>query len=632
VIDNHCSDSFLNKALTLVDIKKISESLIFIEKARAINPDNSCIYFNKALILNDLGEFKKSLECFNQAINLQYEGSEIYVQRGFLLVNLGRHDEAVLSFQKAILIKCDEASTYSHLSLALKELHLYPEALSHLEKSLYLKNDDVNIFIQRASIYIELKKFDEALDNCNQAIVLNEDIAEIYINQGIALRGLKKWDEALSAFNKAIVLNADNAIAYNNRGLVFHDLKIFDKALVCYYQAIQLKSDYDLAYSNLSISLFEMRQFEKALHAVEQSIALKNNFSDAYIVRGLLFHELNKIKEAIRSYDFALILSKDSAAVHFNKSLSLLLNGDFINGFNEYEWRWKYEKIELFPTYLGKKRKFSQPLWLGQVPLKGRTLLLYSEQGLGDTIQFCRYALIAVKLGARVILETYEPLCELFESLPGIADVVTVGSELPYFDLHCSLLSMPFALRTDIHNIPLASGYIKSNVNKVLKWKNFLGKKTKPRIGIVWSSFSNFKGDDKRSISLAQLLTAFPTDEVDYICLQMKIKDSDKATLALHPNIKFLGDRFTNFSDTAALIDCVDLVISTCTSMPHLSGSLGKETWILLSHVPDWRWMLDRVDSPWYSSVKLFRQERKDDWDSVFSKVKSDLKIKFNLN
>ena len=276
-------------------------------------------------------------------------------------------------------------------------------------------------------------------------------------------------------------------------------------------------------------------------------------------------------------------------------------------------------------------RNFSAPLWLGKEPLKGKTILLYAEQGLGDTLQFCRYVPLVAGMGATIILEVQPALVELLKCLEGVSRIISKGDTLPVVDLQCPLLSLPLAFNTALATIPAATSYLYNDKQKVTEWQELLGSKTRPRVGVVWSSVSGFNSDAGRSMPLATFLSALPKNGVDYICLQKEIKDSDRETLEASPHISFTGNRLNDFSDTAALIDSVDLVISTCTSVPHLSCALGKPTWLVLAHVPDWRWLLDRKDSPWYPTVKLYRQDKAGQWGTVLGRIKQDLTDYLNM-
>jgi hypothetical protein len=270
------------------------------------------------------------------------------------------------------------------------------------------------------------------------------------------------------------------------------------------------------------------------------------------------------------------------------------------------------------------KRSFPQPLWLGVESLDNKTILIYAEQGLGDTIQFCRYAPLVAQLGAKVILEVQRPLVKLLKSLEGITKIIARGDTLPAFDFQCPLLSLPLAFKTELNSIPLVSQHIISGSEKIIKWQTRLGKKAKLLVGLIWSGSTTHKNDHNRSLTLNQLISYLPSQH-QYICLQKELRDIDKVVLAKNSHIQFYGDELTDFTDTAVLCELIDVVISVDTSVAHLAGTLGKQTWILLPFSPDWRWLLDRDDSPWYPSVKLYRQERIGDWDSVLERVKEDL-------
>jgi hypothetical protein len=297
-----------------------------------------------------------------------------------------------------------------------------------------------------------------------------------------------------------------------------------------------------------------------------------------------------------------------------------LLTGNFKAGWLGYEWRWKVEDSTSFQI----NRHFSQPLWLGEESLTDKTILLYAEQGFGDTIQFCRYVSLVAQLGAKVILEVQRPLVKLLTGLQGVSQIIAWGDTLPAFDYQCPLLSLPLAFKTELHSIPSVPQHINSDREKVIKWQTQLDEKTKLRIGLVWSGSTLHKNDHNRSLVLSRLLQCLPSD-IEYVSLQREIRDVDQEVLAQHPEIKYFGDALEDFTDTAALCELMDIVISVDTSVAHLAATLGKPTWVLLPFNPDWRWLLDRDDSPWYPSVKLYRQEKISDWDGVLDQVKIDL-------
>src|SRR5712671_1431705 len=297
--------------------------------------------------------------------------------------------------------------------------------------------------------------------------------------------------------------------------------------------------------------------------------------------------------------------------------MALLLKGNIEQGFELYEWRWKTEKSKK------DHRNFMQPLWLGQEALQDKTILLYSEQGLGDTIQFCRYARLVADRGANVVLEVPKPLLGLLQGLAGVSEVVEMGLPLPAFDFHCPFPSLPLAYKTTLDTIPNPVAYLQSRRDKFEFWAKKLGEKTTTRVGLVWSGSTSNKHYHDRSLDL-ELLLPHLHGKYDYICLQKELREVDRVPLR-SSSIRFFGDELNDFTDTAALCDLMDVVISIDTSVAHLSGALGKATWVLLPYVADWRWLLDRDDSPWYPSVRLYRQNSENNWNSVFESVKGDL-------
>jgi hypothetical protein len=417
------------------------------------------------------------------------------------------------------------------------------------------------------------------------------------------------------------VINPNLAEAWSNKGVALKELKRFDEAIAQYDKALSLKPDYHEAWTNKGVTLHELKRFDEAIAQYDKALSLKPDYHEAWTNKGVTLHELKRFDEAIAQYDKALSLKPDYDEASWNKSLSLLLQGDFENGLPLYESRWNIKEV----AKIVENNFFEKPTWFGSQSLQGKSILLYGEQGLGDCIQFSRYAKLVSNLGAKVILETPKPLANLMQNLPGVSQLVIKGEDLPPFDYQCPLLSLPLAFRTNISTIPMDIPYISSHPNRVAEWNLTLGEKSKKRIGLVWSSVSGFKDDAKRSLRLSDFAKALPLEGFEYICLQKELKECDKDFFKSYKNIRFVGDQLRDFADTAALIDSLDLVISTCTSVPHLSAALGKETWVLLSHVPDWRWFLDGVDSPWYPSIKLYRQSRIGDWDMPLEKIREDL-------
>ena len=323
--------------------------------------------------------------------------------------------------------------------------------------------------------------------------------------------------------------------------------------------------------------------------------------------------------EALASYDQAIAIDPSYADAQYNRALLQLFLGDFTNGWKGYEWRWKNASR----LAIGEAREFQRPLWLGRDSIAGKRLLLYSEAGLGDTLQFCRYATRCATLGASVILQVQAPLVELLSGLEGVDRVLPEGAALPEFDFQCPLMSMPLAFNTQLETVPSCARYLASDKTKFARWMAELGKYSRPRIGLAWSGNPKNTIDHSRSIRLADLIAQLPP-QFHYFRLQRQVRSADQAALSSSSIISF-PEELLDFANTAALCECLDLVISVDTSVAHLSGALGQRTWVLLPYVPDWRWLRDRDDSPWYPSLKLFRQSSAGDWNHVLNRLASDL-------
>jgi tetratricopeptide (TPR) repeat protein len=471
----------------------------------------------------------------------------------------------------------------------------------------------------------ELGQFSEALAHYDAAIRIKPDFAQAHSNRGNALKQLQKVTEAIASYNQAIALQPQNAAIFYNRGVALHEAGQLFAAIESYCHALVLEPHNAQTHFNLGDAYHACMQLELALSSYNKAIALVPSYADAHNNQGLVLRDLGHLEEAVISFSKAIAQDSLHADAHLNMGSTLLLNGDFQRGWELYEWRWKTKGTnQIIPN-------FDKNMWMGSPALENKTILIHGEQGLGDALQFCRYLTQLKNRGARVLLAVHHSLLALFETLDGVDAFIHKGEALPPFDFHCPLLSLPMALQTDMDSIPKSPAYLRADSGKVGQWAERLGPKTKPRIGVVWSSTSKFKGDAQRSMTFAQFQQALPPSDFQYICLQKEIKESDFPSFSERQDVAFFGDQLHDFSDTAALVENLDLIISTCTSVPHLSGAMGKPTWVLLGHVPDWRWMLHRDDSPWYPSVKLYRQDASWHWGAVVDRVRQDLDTRFGM-
>jgi predicted O-linked N-acetylglucosamine transferase (SPINDLY family)/ADP-heptose:LPS heptosyltransferase len=430
---------------------------------------------------------------------------------------------------------------------------------------------------------------------------------------------------AVDLISQSLKINPNNAAAHSNIALAFQALNRFDDALASYDNALAIQPDYAEALFNQGITLQCLDRFDEAIDSYDRALAIQPEHAETAFNKGVALEHFKRFNEAIASYEYAFTIQPDCAKAHWNSGLCRLLLGDFDTGWKEYEWRWKTDESKNILV------KFSKPQWFGEETLQDKTILLHSEQGLGDTIQFCRYAKLVADLGARVILEVQKPLLRLLTNLEGIDQLVVRDSPLPDFDLHCPLLSLPLAFKTRLDSIPANNPYLFSEPDKVKHWQKILGEKTLPRVGLVWAGSSTHQNDHNRSLTLQELLPLL-TPHCHYVSLQKDLRDQDAELLAEQPILQHYGEQLNDFTDTAALCELMDIVISVDTSVAHLAAAMGKPTWILLPFIPDWRWLLSRDDSPWYPAVRLFRQTQHGDWQSVIERVSHELHKLIGIN
>ncbi len=586
-----------------------------------IEPRNADALHLMGAVALQTGHHKNALDTIGQAIEINPNVASYYYNQGIALNELKQFDSAVASYNKAIALNPDYTEAYSNRGIALKEIKQFDAAVASYDKAIALKPDFAEAYYNRGVALQEFKQFDAAVANYDKAIALKPDFAEPYSNRGNALKELKQFDAAVASYDKAIALKPDFAEPYSNRGVALKELKQFDAAVASYDKAIALKPDFAEAYLNRGVALHEFQQFDAAVASYDKAINLKPDYTEAYSNRGNALKELKQFDAAVASYDKAIALKPDFAEAYWNKSLLLLLIGEFVKGFNLYEWRWN--ENDTFKL----KRNFSQPLWLGSESLLGKTVLIHSEQGLGDTIQFCRYAKMVSDLGANVIFEVQKPLLRLLKDLPGVSTLIAKGEPQPEVDFHCPLLSLPLVFKTDLNSIPSATSYLEVEVERIAYWRDRI-KGEGLKIGIAWQGSQATKIDIGRSFELKLFRNIAALLNVQLISLQKGYGSEQLNNMPQGMQVQDLGEELDAegaFLDSSAVMMNLDLVITCDTALAHLAGALGIKTWVALKYVPDWRWMLDRQDSPWYPSVTLYRQQRIDDWEPVFAQMQMDL-------
>jgi len=619
-INPQLAEAHLNRGNTLKDLKRFDEALQSYDHAIAINPRLFKAYLNKGNVFKELNAIDQALENYDQAIVIAPEDAEPYINKGFILQTQKKLDEALSYYEKSLALQADNAIAYLNRGNVLKDLDRLDEALDSYSQAIKINPDYAQAYSNRGVVLQKLERLDEALADYDQAISIDSDFSEVHYNRGSTLEALDRLEEALNSYGQALAIDPECAEAYFNKGHTLQKAKRMEEALACYYQAIAYNPQFEEAHINRGTILEHLGQLEEALDCYKKVIEISPDRVEALSNLGNIYQYLKQFKPAFECFDKAISLDPDNAIAHWNKSFAKLINGEFEEGWQLYEWRWKTKQFDLHHQDL------TQPLWLGQQSLKNKYLFIYPEQGYGDFIQCIRYAQLAEAAGATVIIEVPKALMSLTTTLKGKFTLIEAGQTLPDFDYHCPVMSLPLAFKTTLETIPADIPYFFADPEKQAIWQQRLGEKKSFRIGLVWSGSTAHTNDRNRSLPIIQLAPLF-TLPAEFYALQKEIRPEDASFLAKNKTIKNYQDDLLDFSDTAALIAEMDLVISVDTSVAHLAGALGKPLWLLLAFSQDYRWLLNRNDSPWYPTATLFRQPKLGDWDQLITQIKTQLEI-----
>ena len=581
--------------------------------------DPLAAYLSQALSAHQQGKLADAdkLYSFILAKNPQHADALHYA--GVVRLQSGQVEAGVSMMEAALRINPKSADILSNLANGLITLKRHAEALVHLDQAIKLLPAKPEAHTNRGIALAALGRHAEALEAQKRAIALRPNFLEALNNLGNAQRALKQYDEAIASYDKALALRANYPEALNNKGLALNALRRYEEAITFFDKAIAARPHYAEAFSNKGNAFKELQRFDEAVSCYTLAVALKPDFAQAHYNRGNTLGAQNRYDDALAAYRDALALEPEHVDSHWNSCLAHLLQGKLEQGWTEYSWRWKLKDAEA-------PRAFDCAAWQGE-PLQGKQIILWAEQGLGDSIQFARYASLLSAQGARVVLEVQAPLESLLARIEGVSSVVARGTAAPAADYHCSLLDLPLRLNTTLASVPARVPYLKPDAAREQAWAARLASARKPRIGLVCSGNPKLANDRNRSIPLAAFASLL-NDSASFYMLQKEYRADDLATLSATPQITDLSAELNDFEDTAAVIAQLDLVICVDTSVAHLAGALGKPVWILLPFAPDWRWLLDRTDSPWYPGARLYRQTRIGDWSSLIQRVAADLRVR----
>ncbi|XGV95783.1 MAG: tetratricopeptide repeat protein [Leptolyngbya sp. BL-A-14] len=586
---------------------RLESAIAHYKRATTLDPNHAEAHGNLAVALQDRGDWEKAIQHFQRSLALNPNHAPTHFNAGNLALAQKRFDEAILHYQQAISLNPTYARAYTNLGNAFRAQGNMTAAIAHYEQALKLAPTD----------------------------------AQAYNNVGNVLQAQGQLDEAIAYYQSALTLQPANADVYFNLGNAYRLMMQAENAITHYQQALALKPHWAAIHNNLALCLQEEQQYEAAIAHFQQAVDLEPTDAEAHNNLGMALYEMNDLEGAIAQCQQAIDLQPAFAEAHLNLGMALLANGDYPQGFGEYEWRWQAQGVKQ-PSLPGVR-------WDGS-PLEGRTLLLYTEQGLGDAIQFIRYVPLLSEQN-RILVECPNPLLRLFETIPNI-ELIPQGSPLPPFDVYLPLMSLPYVLGTTLETIPQQVPYLSvpesGNLQIIDRTRNLaisvdddLARTTTQRldrplkIGLVWASGSPKNPGQRRfSRSRTAPLTTFINGlrplELELYSLQVGAHAADIARYGFQSCLHDLSSQLRDFGTTAAAIDQLDLILSVDTAVAHLAGALAKPVWVVLPFASDWRWFLQRDDSPWYPSMRLFRQPAPGDWEGAMVKVQQALTDKLH--
>jgi tetratricopeptide (TPR) repeat protein len=539
---------------------------------------------------------------------------------GLLFLQAKQYDHAIEWIARAN--RQDPRTEYVlSLGIALTQQGLNGEAFKAFEAAVDIRPDDAETWLHHGNALVTLERPAEALTSYQRALKLNPRDANAAYHCGVLLRKANRIEEALSCFDLCDQLLRDNVTVLEQRALALHELGRYEQALAANLRMHALLPGSAELCNNIGATLLRLRRYDEALPWFDRALALKPGSITVLISKAYSLTKILRLDEAFAVYAQAKAIDPGNAEVDFLLSELHLLTGDFEAGWTGREARWKTAVCNEYPN-------FSEPMWLGGSPIDGKTILVYADEGLGDTIQFARYVPMLAARGARVILVVDAPLFSLLSALTGVSQLLLKSAPLPPCDLHCPISSLPLIFGTRLETIPVDTSYLpRPAAARVQAWERCLqsrlGPRGKLRVGLAWSGRAEHTNDHNRSSKFQDLSHLLDLDAA-FVSLQKDPRPDDRAKLE-RTDIVDLTMHFADLAETAALMSCLDLVITVDTSIAHLAGALGRPTWILLPYAPDHRWLLGRDDSPWYETVRLFRQDQRRDYAPVIERMRGAL-------
>ena len=590
---------WLNAALADQRAGRLAEAERICRHILVIEPDHAQTLHLLGLIEHQLGHPEVATERIRKAIRRNGRDPAFHHNLGNILSEQGLLADAMGCYEQALALAPASVDTLYNLGNTCQTIGQPERAIGYFERALYLRPEVIELHNNLGSALQDLGRLDQAIACYRKALALRPDTVEVLDNLAAALRAQGQLEAAAGCYERAIARTPERVESHIGLGVVRREQGRPEDAITCFEQALTLAPDHPETRVNLGVALIDLGRAQEALGHYERALALHPDRAETHNNLGIALERLGRHAEALSCYERAIALTTDYPEAHFNRAHALLITGQLEEGWKEYEWRFAVARYD---------RNFGQPLWSGE-RLAGQSILLHAEQGFGDTLQFLRYTPLVADRGSRVVLEVPGPLVRLARSVEGASQVVAVGEPLPAFDFHCPLLSLPRVLGTTLSTIPDAVPYV-SVPAEAAAWAERIGIEPGIRAGLVWA------GTTVGALDPHLLEPLWEVAGITWFSLQV----GDRPERLVLPNglkVVDLSRWLTDFAETAAAVSHLDLVITVDTAAAHLAGALARPTWVMLPAAPDWRWLLGRQDSPWYPTMRLFRQKKAVDWLNV---------------
>jgi len=608
---------------TLKELGRTNEAIQVLTKAAICDPSVADIWFisSECLRATDALQCPQCITHLQRCLRIDPTFEAAYSSLVGLFLSQQRFDEAAAVLSAAIGHFPDSLEFNFLLGNIRFEQRHFAEAIVRFKAVVVIQPENDHAYGNLAQALEKFGNLHDAAKTIRHACTLNPDAAEWPMNEGFIAQSDERFDDAIASLQRAIALRPNYPEAHANLGSVYQKKRQFNLAESSYREALRINPASAELHFNLGSVLFDQLQYDAAIEAYRTALKLNPSHDRALLNLASAYVTLRQFPDALANIDTVIANRPDHADAHWNKAVLLLLLGDFQNGWREYEYRWKTTTIQ-------EQWQFTRPQWSGREDIQGKTIFLYAEQGIGDTIQFVRFVDAVKQKGANIVLQVQPPLLRLLGSLKSIDRILSLN-DVPgdlSFDYQCPIMSLPFALGTQLQTVPAKVPYIEAPKDRIAHWREKLPSSSTPRVGFVWAGNPTHKNDHNRSMSLQTLTPLLGIAGPNFFSLQKEVPKADRDLFDTLHSLRDLSPNLTDFAETAAIISHLDLVITVDTSVAHMAGALGIPVWIMLPENPDYRWLLDRSDSPWYPSARLFRQSAAGNWGKVIEAIGANLR------